>query len=354
MKIAVAGGTGVVGRHVVDVARERGHDVVVLCPLRGRRPDHRGRPGRAAGGRRRRRRRHERGDPEAGCRRGVLRRRHPQPARPRGAAHVVALSIVGVDVVDTGYYAGKRLQERLLAEGDGAVERPAGDPVPRVRRAGAASSCGSGPFSLVPADAEPDRSPPARWPRRSSTSPSAGPSGRVPDLAGPEVHDLVDLARRVGERASRRPGAGARRRRRGMRSAACSRRATARAARSRSTRGSRRGDRSAGRGVRRRAAAAGAGRLRDPRQPRRGRGRRRRLLAAAGRRRRAGAGPRRGRLGDRRPWRGRLSTCSGRRACAGRRTSVRGCPSRVVDRASRTGSASTTRSATRCWSRWSG
>ena len=30
MRIAVAGGTGVLGRHVVDVARERGHDVVVL------------------------------------------------------------------------------------------------------------------------------------------------------------------------------------------------------------------------------------------------------------------------------------------------------------------------------------
>jgi uncharacterized protein YbjT (DUF2867 family) len=28
----------------------------------------------------------------------------------------------------------------------------------------------------------------------------AGPSGRVPDLAGPEVHDMVDLARRVADR----------------------------------------------------------------------------------------------------------------------------------------------------------
>jgi uncharacterized protein YbjT (DUF2867 family) len=30
MRIAVAGGTGTVGRHVVAIARERGHDVVSL------------------------------------------------------------------------------------------------------------------------------------------------------------------------------------------------------------------------------------------------------------------------------------------------------------------------------------
>ncbi len=35
MRIAVAGGTGVVGRHVVDAARKRGHDVVVLTRSAG-------------------------------------------------------------------------------------------------------------------------------------------------------------------------------------------------------------------------------------------------------------------------------------------------------------------------------
>ena len=35
MRIAVAGGTGTVGRHVVDVARERGHDVVILSRSTG-------------------------------------------------------------------------------------------------------------------------------------------------------------------------------------------------------------------------------------------------------------------------------------------------------------------------------
>jgi uncharacterized protein YbjT (DUF2867 family) len=35
MRIAVAGGTGVVGRHTVDAAKERGHDVVVLSRSSG-------------------------------------------------------------------------------------------------------------------------------------------------------------------------------------------------------------------------------------------------------------------------------------------------------------------------------
>ena len=35
MKIAVAGGTGTVGRHVVDVVRERGHVPVVLARSTG-------------------------------------------------------------------------------------------------------------------------------------------------------------------------------------------------------------------------------------------------------------------------------------------------------------------------------
>src|SRR5215218_6167402 len=35
MRIAVAGGTGTAGRHVVAVARERGHDVVTLSRSEG-------------------------------------------------------------------------------------------------------------------------------------------------------------------------------------------------------------------------------------------------------------------------------------------------------------------------------
>ena len=35
MRIAVAGGTGVVGRHITEVARRRGHEVTVLARSQG-------------------------------------------------------------------------------------------------------------------------------------------------------------------------------------------------------------------------------------------------------------------------------------------------------------------------------
>ena len=35
MKIAIAGGTGVIGRHAVRAAQSRGHDVVVLSRSEG-------------------------------------------------------------------------------------------------------------------------------------------------------------------------------------------------------------------------------------------------------------------------------------------------------------------------------
>lgn len=194
MKIAVAGGTGVVGRHVVDVARERGHDVVVLTRSAGvDLTTGAGLAERLAGV-----------DAVVDTSNQTSQKRAESEAffggvtrslQAAGAPNVVALSIVGVDVVPSGYYAGKRLQERLLAEGA----------VPwSVLRATqfhefaeqALDFARIGPLSLVP---------------RMVTQPvaarevgealvgvaEAGPSGRVPDLAGPEVHDLVDLARRV-------------------------------------------------------------------------------------------------------------------------------------------------------------
>jgi uncharacterized protein YbjT (DUF2867 family) len=211
MKIAVAGGTGVVGRHVVDVARERGHDAVVLSRSEGvDLTTGAGLAERLAG---------------VGAVvdvTGVATQKRAaaeaffgavtRNLQDAGAAHVVALSIVGIDDVDTGYYAGKRLQERLLAEGD----------VPwSVLRATqfhefaeqALHFVRIGPVSLVPR-------------MRSQTVAARevagalvdlaerGPSGRVPDLAGPEVHDMVDLARRVADGRwvvpVRVPGAGGR------------------------------------------------------------------------------------------------------------------------------------------------
>lgn len=198
MRIAVAGGTGLVGRMVVDVARERAHEVVVLTRSEG--VDlttgtgladrlaateavidvtNKGTQRRAAAE-----------EFFGGVTRTLL-----AAEAAAGVGHHLVLSIVGVDDVDTGYYAAKRLQERLLAEG----------PVPwTVLRATQFHEFSEqvlrfatvGPLSLVP---------------RMLTQPvaarevalalvdlaEAGPVGRAPDLAGPDRLQMVDLARRV-------------------------------------------------------------------------------------------------------------------------------------------------------------
>jgi uncharacterized protein YbjT (DUF2867 family) len=111
-----------------------------------------------------------------------------------GVGHHVALSIVGVDRVPLGYYAGKLRQEELVAAGPvpwtvlratqfhefpaqflARVKGPV-VPVPRMRSATVA----------------------AREVAERLVALAAGPaSGRVPDLGGPEVHDMPDLTRRM-------------------------------------------------------------------------------------------------------------------------------------------------------------
>jgi uncharacterized protein YbjT (DUF2867 family) len=120
MRIAVAGGTGRVGYHAVEIARRRDHDVVVLT-------------------------RHHGVDLTAGA--GVARalegvdavidvvsvdtldanastaffeattRALLDAAAAASVGHHIALSIVGIDRAPHGYYAGKLAQERLIHDG---------------------------------------------------------------------------------------------------------------------------------------------------------------------------------------------------------------------------------------------
>ncbi|WP_395244055.1 SDR family oxidoreductase [Agromyces sp. MMS24-K17] len=121
MKIAVAGGTGLLGRHVVEVARARGHEVVVIARSAGVNV--------ATGAGL---------EPALAGVDAVIdvsnlnstkaaaaeafftaSTRHLLAAeRANGVGHHVALSIVGVDRAPYGYYAGKVAQEREVAAGD--------------------------------------------------------------------------------------------------------------------------------------------------------------------------------------------------------------------------------------------
>lgn len=110
-----------------------------------------------------------------------------------GVGHHVAISIVGCDRLPVGYYRAKVAQERavadsrvpwtllratqfhsLLALAFGAAERLRLRPTGRAR--------------LQPIDT-------AVVARRLADAVHDGPSGRLPDIAGPEIATLADLAR---------------------------------------------------------------------------------------------------------------------------------------------------------------
>ena len=205
MRIAVAGGTGVVGRHVVEVAHERGYDVAVLTRSQGvDLTTGAGLEERLAGV-----------DAVVDATNIATQKRAAAEeffsrvsrhllAAGAGAevGHHVVLSIVGIDDVDTGYYAGKRRQERAVAEGD----------VPwSVLRATqfhefaeqALGFARVGPFSLVPRMLSQPVA--AREVGEALVDLATGrPVGRAPELAGPERHQMVDLARRVARLHGRR------------------------------------------------------------------------------------------------------------------------------------------------------
>lgn len=195
-KIAVAGGTGVVGTHVVDVARERGHDVVVLTRSTG--VDLATGIGVL--------------DALAGVEKvidvtstltmsakksvrffGAVTRHLLDAEVSAGVAHHVALSIVGSDKAPHSYYAGKCAQEVAIRNGNvpWTVLRAtqfhefAGQLYRRVA---------FGPFVVVPTM----RSQPIaarEVAERLVDLAECTASGLVADLGGPEEENMADMVR---------------------------------------------------------------------------------------------------------------------------------------------------------------
>ncbi|WP_194396496.1 SDR family oxidoreductase [Microbacterium atlanticum] len=120
MRLAIAGGTGMTGRHLAAVARERGHEVVVLARSTGVELLSGAGLGTALQG----------VDAVidatnvktakadvavmffAGVTKTLV-----SAERAAGVRHHLALTIVGADAAPEGYYAGKLAQERLVADG---------------------------------------------------------------------------------------------------------------------------------------------------------------------------------------------------------------------------------------------
>nr|WP_274637419.1 NAD(P)H-binding protein [Microbacterium bovistercoris] len=208
LRIAIAGGTGTVGRLVTEHARRRGHEPIVLSRSTGidlmtgegldavlagvdAVIDVSGSQTLTAA---------------ASVRyfqttTGML----LEAEQRAGVGHHLALSIVGIDRTERGYgyYEGKLAQERAVTDG----------PVPwTLLRATQFHEFAQqmfdrmkmGPFVLVPTM----RSQPVAADEvaaRLVELAEGAPAGRVPDLAGPRVERMADLARRYG-RAAGVPG----------------------------------------------------------------------------------------------------------------------------------------------------
>ncbi|MDP9116348.1 MAG: 3-beta hydroxysteroid dehydrogenase [Actinomycetota bacterium] len=205
MRVAVAGATGVVGAHVMAALLATGHDAVPLARSVGVDIVTGSGLGEALVGAdavidvsniTTTRKRAAVDFFDRGSRNLV------EAGRRCGLGHHIALSIVGIDDIDYGYYQGKLRQEQIVLSCDvpSSVLRATqfhefpGQLLDRV----------PGPLAVMP---------------RMTVQPVAAQevaaelvamleqpgAGLVPELAGPEVHDLVDLARKVlRQRRSRR------------------------------------------------------------------------------------------------------------------------------------------------------
>jgi uncharacterized protein YbjT (DUF2867 family) len=198
MRIVIAGATGNVGKHVHAEALRRGHDVVALSRKNGQ--DVSTGEGLAAA--------------MAGAQVVIdvsnqmimktnkavafftTATRNLQAAEhAAGVGHHIALSIVGIDELDTGYNAGKLAQERLVTEGDipWTLQRA----TQFHEFAGQALQQGSiGPVAMVPKMLL--RPIAAREvAARLLDLAEAAPAGRVTDLVGPRNETLIDMVRRT-------------------------------------------------------------------------------------------------------------------------------------------------------------
>jgi uncharacterized protein YbjT (DUF2867 family) len=205
MNIAVAGGTGAVGRFVVSIARERGYRVGVLSRADG--------VDLVTG----------EGLPEAlegvdtvidvasiqtlsakasvqffsATTRNLLR-----AGKAAGGQHHLALSIVGAEKAALGYYAGKLAQEQLVSMGDVPWTILRATQFHEFAQQVLARSS-VGPVALVPRMATQPVA--AREVAEALVDAAeAGPQGRVTDLGGPRVEQLVDMVRAYAGKSGQR------------------------------------------------------------------------------------------------------------------------------------------------------
>lgn len=197
MRVAVAGGTGLVGRYVVAALARAGYDPVVLARSTGADViTGAGLDAALAGA--------EAvidvtnkttmsGSESVGFF-GAATTNLLSAAERAGITHLVALSIVGIDRVPFGYYEGKQAQEALLLSGSAPAT------VLRATQfhefADQVLARSRGPIAMIPKM----RIQPVAAREVADALVElvgGGPIGMAPELAGPEELLLVDMARQV-------------------------------------------------------------------------------------------------------------------------------------------------------------
>lgn len=197
MKIAIAGGTGAIGRKVVAAAAAAGHDPVVVSRSTG--TDLTTRVGLRTA---------LRGvdvvvDLAAvmttSTKRSVeffstVTRNLLDAERAEGVRHHVALSIVGAREIDSNYYAGKAAQERILEQQRSGWTLLRSTQVHEFA-AQAIIPGKVGPLQIVASmRCQPVSS--AEVADALVRLASGDPQGRVPDLAGPRAESMGDMVRK--------------------------------------------------------------------------------------------------------------------------------------------------------------
>ncbi|GAA1503882.1 uncharacterized protein YbjT (DUF2867 family) [Agromyces terreus] len=198
MRIAVAGGTGTVGHRIVEAARARGHEAVVLTRSNG--IDLISGTGVAAA--------LEGVDAvidaanattlSAGASTAffsMVSKTLLDAERAAGVGHHVALSIVGVDRAPHGYYAGKIAQERAVEAGTVpyTIMRATQFHEFAEQMLGSLSFAGLHLAPRIPSQPVAAR----EVGERLVLLAEQGPAGRSPDFAGPRREDIGDMVRRL-------------------------------------------------------------------------------------------------------------------------------------------------------------
>jgi uncharacterized protein YbjT (DUF2867 family) len=199
VRIAVVGGTGLVGRHTVDAVARAGHEPVVVARSRG--------VDLTTGD----------GLDEAlagagaaidvtnafatdadGARRafGEMTERLLEAEARAGVGHHVLLSILGVDRVEgNAHYAGKRRQEEIVAAGQVPATILRAAQFHEFAEMVVDWTLSDGVAEIAPLLLQPVAA--ADVGEALAEAAAGPPQGRAPDLAGPRPEDMVDMARRA-------------------------------------------------------------------------------------------------------------------------------------------------------------